>query len=1326
MSKNPNEGRSSLSIPRRTVLKASLAALTAPTLVGCSTLQVDSQATGSRNWPRYRIRRAADDLYMEVTAFGYEERRFLADRWLYKTLHDARLIFRLPPQHYAERAIANAGQDVSVIGEAQLSAIDLVASAPAEIVLLDSRERIAATLDALLDWSRARTVLPDLAILPPYTLSAVAPSGATTRIELPWGIELTPVARDPSNPSLTASGVTWELPVNRLADTWMPVWTASLTDVRIEGRGADFEVYSVRGFEYRGASGSIADGTYVVEYRDAPDFHPPDESGRVTALRSRDRLDIATSLSRRFPYTGVAQPTVRESAILHYESAATNVNTCSTACYAPGRTVSVAQYRVSAHGGWLHLEGAWKPYPGCALTGWSNDTSLGRDHQVKVVDAGFLYPFGIRAELVVLTERAFVKDTLNHFVAPQFKHTFLRINRPNDIKLTHPESPFEYLTITTVRTPPLDLPAGATDPGVYRDFDYFVPMVGGQPFQFDHKGTDWAGQQFPSSMPMVFVSNRALGANGLIWEANSSWSHTHASSPCGSAAGPASSNQIPKSGDGLRVVDKLWNQAAHRFAQYGGALISLARSVGTGETAQRVQWVEWVRGQVPKPGPSGIAETPFIPRARTLKFQAASLSCLAGEPKWSLGTYRNTRTTATPWLDPEPTAPDDLYRINLADRDVRPADPYLHVLERRDLIGEASAVAPEPSAAAAARIRQLYYGTAAPSQLPADLFESIDNEIRFGVTGSSESTGGLSVPDTHVSTITRGYGPVGDATFNPGRWSGYTPERKARLEGLDHRLDYAAYRAKFRRAIDVNPFDAAMTVADLQAADSDATQLMGFQQQSLTLQRVAGRSRANHLVKLGEMFGADAQILPGLNLKDILRNILASDESVESDGIRSADVPDAGQPPTWSFRVTGIDGLLQVIGNSPNQFQLKDVIEAARTAQDPSLSIPLPIGVEASLQWVHDRFEDVDLGVVKFHAQPSTQLSLSARAAIDVSEGGLPLDLASFSFSAGKTSITSSASMRDFSVLVFSAIEIFFNSVRFKMLADGSKDFTTDIADIKLTGALAFVNQLSEVIGGLGGGGGIETELSPARIRIGQTLRFPKNEGEPLLIGPAQVTRLSLAWAVVIPLTGRDVMSASFAVSSREAPLTIYVPPWYGGRAYIYLEVTTRGVRMLEFSMEYGAYVPVAFGIAVGEAGIMAGIYYSLKELPGDGGMVDLRAFVKAFANLTVAGFIQFSGLIYIGLNYQRSPTGHQLVGVSEVTVSIKIGFIRYSYSFRAEKTLDQGGGEASSRQLQTLRNSTAAAPDEEAAFVLFPTDMLASRREAFERVIAGYREELV
>ena len=604
------------------------------------------------------------------------------------------------------------------------------------------------------------------------------------------------------------------------------------------------------------------------------------------------------------------------------------------------------------------------------------------------------------------------------------------------------------------------------------------------------------------------------------------------------------------------------------------------------------------------------------------------------------------------------------------------------------------------------------------NKLPVDLFLNVDNEVQFGTTTSSEGTGGLSVPDTHIGSITRGFGPVGDAAFNVGRWEGYDQKKKNSLLSAGRRLDYAAYRAAHRSQIDIEPFDDSSNVQDLRRATDAADSLMGFPTQtSVAIASVRTRS-ATSFAKLGEMFGADAQLLPGLTFAKLLENILVDDAPEEGpDTPRLAQRRATATPMKWSYQVVGLESLVRAIGSAPQQISPKQLIEAAKGAQNEQVSIPLKVGLEAKLAWVNTAFEEVDLGAVKFTPGPNATLALNARAAMDFGADGLPLELSNIKLDPSRATLSSMARMEDFSVLVFKAIEISFRSVSFEMSADGRKQFDTDIADVQLTGPLAFINQLSNILGGLGNQYGIETKISPANVKISQTLHFPPGGGQPLFIGPAMVTNLSLSWGLMIPLSGRDVLSASFALSSREQPLTIYVPPWYGGRAYLYMEVTTRGMRMLEFSMEYGAYVPIEWSIAKGHAGLMAGIYYSVQYSPS-GGIVVLRAFVKAFANLSVAGLIHFCGLILITLEKEEG-SGNSLVGTTTVRVSIKIAFVRYSYSFSATQREKQSGGGQS--MLASAGLSRAEEMEQAPSHAPFDGSFSADRFDAFRRVVAGY-----
>ncbi len=1281
----------------------------------------------SRGWPRFFLRRQQDELFVELVAVGFREFDRLGRRQLRPVEgHPQPLfIFTFAPQHFAETAIATTTIP-PVFGEDQLGKIELLASKPSRLVFRVPARWYRLDLGTLLDWTDFELVLPDLdQVAARYDLDFVEPADRpVTRVEMPWGIELTPLEKKAGEEAIPHR---WHHTLDpQTSGHWNVLWTTSLVG---QTPRTEFEVLGVRGFRRGSLTGNTASGGLRVTYDDAPGVSSPKDP---TPLRNADRIDIAASLSRRFPYTGRVGPPPIESGLIQY----TPTNACISACYADGRAVEVEQFRLSARGGWLQLDGQWVAFPGCGLTGWVHTASLGRDHHVEVVNAGFLYPFGTACELVVLSERAFVRDSRGHFVAVLIKQVFLQIPQPNDLAIGHYETPFRAVAVTTKRTPPLDLPPGG-DPGTYRDYDFFLPTVGQRPFSFEHAGTDWAGKSHLSSMPMYFVSNKARSANGLIWEPGHRWNHSQQSAVCGVA--PAGNGDaphtIPRSADseGLRVIDRLWNADPHRFAQYNGALMALATPTFSGDTTHRVDWVEWVRGNIPDLMPTMIVPTPFRPRSRTMRLRLAGMGQMSGQPSASIATYRDTRFTSAPVLDPEPTTDPKLYFVNVQPESKDPAAAYLFLLETRALVGEAAAVAVRPSTQASADIRQLYYGTAiTPSRIPDSLFADIDNEIRFGHSTSSEGVGGLSVPDTHVSILTRKNGPVGDATFNEGRWSGYDALRRSSAEAIG-RLDYAGYRLRYRSQIDVQPFDRLRNQEELGSLQQLAKGVMGFAAAPAAFAPMASGLPSGGL-RLGDLFGKHAQILPGLGFADVFRNVPLGNTASRGSDERAA------QPLTWDVKINGVEWLTAIIGSGPGQVSLPEFITLFQNdLQDADSSEPVPFGIEASLNWSNDVFRTEAIGPVKFTPNGSTRMTINASARMDFGKLGFPADATQLSFEPGKARMAARAELRDFTVTVFGAIEVRFSSVAFVMTEDGNKDFITQIAGVDLIGPLSFINQLSNVLGGLGQEQGISLSLTPERIRISQTLRFPTTEGDPLFIGPAQITNLALGWFVMIPLRGRDVLSVGFSVSSREKPLAIFVPPWYGGKAHVLLEATTRGCRLVEVCMEYGALIPISWGIARGEASLMAGIFYMCeRDDATNSGRVVMRAFVKAKADLSVAGIIHFMGLIYIALSYVQEA-GRKLVrGEATVRVSIKIGFVRISYSFTAAHEEESGGDGRRASLLSPMHLLAATSPPLPPAGVSalthssvangapgdvrpFGGSFDARRREAFNRILAAY-----
>jgi hypothetical protein len=1320
-------------LTRRDVLKAgAVITVTAP-MAGClsgfKSLTVSPDP--ARPHLQYIVRRDSDELFLLLTAVGYREVRSLGFRWLEraKGFVDPRLIFTFPPQHFAETAIG-VRLIPGVIKNADLETISLLPSEPSVVVFRTRQQRIGLTIPELLAWADFDLVLPDLdQAAQRYDLEVARSDDlkATTRIELPWGIDLTPIGKYGKRPSATGAAASippvqqfvWQHPISaRRKGQWTELWATALRNADQPDEPNQFEVLSTRGFVRGVSNGDAAAGTLKIHYEKNASTTFPESPGKTAPLINLDRIEIAASLSRRFPYTGKPGPPQIETAMLLYDEPELNKTTCVNACYADGRTVTVEDFRLSSRGGSLALDTTWKAFPGCALTGWTHSASLGRDHHVKLVRAGFLYPFGTEAELVIISERAFVRDERGHFVAVLFKQAFIQVPQPNRVDVDHVESIFQTLSVTTQRTPPLDLPPGG-DPASYASYDFFMPTVEGKPFEFEHTGVDWAGVHHGSRMAMFFVSNKARSADGLIWEPGHEV-NTQQAAICGVTPEKDSDarHAIQRSGDGLRVVDKEWNSLPHRFAPYGDALVALAKPNVDGDTSQRVEWSEWVRGIVRFPPASQVAARPFQPRTRVVKFRMQGMSQFSGQRLMSLATYRDTRFTDLPLLDPEPTTPDTIYFSNLAQRAGDASTPYMFLLETRDLLSEPSGAPPLGIAAAAQKLKSIYFGTRDPAAIPDTLFVGVNNEVEFGRAASSDSSGGLAVPDTHVNALTRQFGPMGDATFNLKRWPGYA-NKKPQLEAV-RRLDYAAFRLALRPLIDTVPFDSSRAPVDVENLATAAATLMGFNGAARPFVEAAA-SRPSPQIKLGEMFGADAQVLPGLSFADLFKEIPVT----QSGGGTPTGSP-AAEPMAWKFRVTGIDWLLNAIGNGSGQLSIAELLSLAQTeGQALDTSKPVPLGIEASLDWTNDAFSEKSFGPVVFKPiAGATRMEISARATMDLTAEGLPANLSELHLDPAKAQITSKASLLEFSILVFDAIELVFSEVSFTITPDGRKDFVTRIKDVQLVGALNFLNQLSNILGGLGSDLGIDIQVSPARVKIGQTLRFPPREGDPLLLGPAQITNLALSWGLMIPLIGRDVLTASFGLSSREKPMTIYVPPWYGGKAYILLEITTRGIRLLEISMEYGALIPVRWGIANGEASLTAGIFYMIERQPDPiGGRVVFKAFVKAAANVDVAGIIHFSGLVYISLSYVEEQDRQLIIGEAGVQVSVKIGFVRISYSFTATHVEEKRPSHASLPTMISAGSgcATSIARSPEGDTRLFGAAFDEARKSAFERIVDAY-----
>lgn len=191
---------------------------------------------------------------------------------------------------------------------------------------------------------------------------------------------------------------------------------------------------------------------------------------------------------------------------------------------------------LSALGALLDSEGNWARRPtGVDLEQWRHLASLGRDHYVRVVYAGYLCPFGHAASLIKVTERKF--ESLGSDIRQQrvavLRQRFFIVCREL-VREYHGQGhvhrghnfPFSRIEMLTRVTPDLIDPtdadsklAAATGEVIYAGAVVprmaFWPMVPGPGtssavnFAFEVAATDICGGQTTFSVPLLFVGEVA-------------------------------------------------------------------------------------------------------------------------------------------------------------------------------------------------------------------------------------------------------------------------------------------------------------------------------------------------------------------------------------------------------------------------------------------------------------------------------------------------------------------------------------------------------------------------------------------------------------------------------------------------------------------------------------------------------------------------------------------------------------------------------------------------------------------------------------------------
>lgn len=374
---------------------------------------------------------------------------------------DAVIIVDLPPQSFAEEAFfesaAELGDGRPERPPAPLGQVGIRLAKPARLVFRTppSFGRIRYDLDGILDACRRASLATGHQ--PSGVLFPLEPGELHTAIEAPYGIRVTP-----------------DDPAAR--------WSHSTAPAFGLGSFALWHTRLGRQVERNGRTET-----------DEPDRHPPGSTSPRPVLHLR----AAWHGSK-----------VDESAAEEIPTSLGRQDREDLVDYGKERNdppVAAERLILSALGAWTEV--GWEPPPGQkarkSLQAWVHRMTMGRDHYVRVVALGNLFPFGHAASTVVVSERKVRPDGTAYLR----QRTQLVVLEPVR-QFTDRDMPFEKVRITTLSTPKLfdpSSPPSEVDPG-----RAFWPMVTAtDDFLFHLVANDLAGREVQFVAPLIFVREGA-------------------------------------------------------------------------------------------------------------------------------------------------------------------------------------------------------------------------------------------------------------------------------------------------------------------------------------------------------------------------------------------------------------------------------------------------------------------------------------------------------------------------------------------------------------------------------------------------------------------------------------------------------------------------------------------------------------------------------------------------------------------------------------------------------------------------------------------------
>lgn len=897
-----------------------------------------------------------------------------------------------------------------------------------------------------------------------------------------------------------------------------------------------------------------------------------------------------------------------------------------TAAYIP-RSIYAKQLMLSSLGAWLNLRGDWPEVTGLkglSVMEWKHIATMARDHYVRVVYAGFLFPFGHRASLVKVTERKFQKETkftpvqsnqvistnsestnqekvtleFNSDISPNFENNYFAeqmeepipqtaylrqrmyivVTEPTKFYLNDavfqpynndhnsegiPEVPRGF-PFTTVKITSLVTP----DLDLVNNQDAFFPIVRNNYFKFLVSAEDYEGNTVNFAVPMMFVDKTVN-------------------------EGQAQDISLAD------VRDKLYNKSsAHcRTANTLGKMIAFANSPDPGDTSFETNNIVFKASDhfrkttlVPKPN--------FFPAIEKAEIVVPAIKNLIGESTASQVEFFQS------------------YLNDGFERDNETAQIFLKFINKTCM--------------------------------------------DFAGSGSGDKSGGLVSPNINISAFSRLLGPVGgdpnkkngikDGKMDPADFFGDLDDALPKLFGIIKLTDILV-RCDFKNApkfiseIGDEIESTVQTIGELQTLIAQNDKFSSYLESVLNNQITKLKEEEINKIK-----GIDSVISLIESLLEELSKF--GDQDFDIDLVKT----------TFDLFVKILSKIDETIAQSlPNQSlkkrilklrdalaNIKNIEEYLQLAYTALTEQKLKFTWEPPLESWPNSFPifEVDEEKTKFYITVEAQLKSKSRQP----EMNVLCCLEKFNLNLLGGDLT-------FIQLVFDKIEFFVE-------AGKKPEVDVVLSDIVFKGVLSFVNVLQTIIPMDGFSDPPYLDVSAEGIEAGFTQTLPS-----ISVGAFNLQNINIGAQINIPFIGES-LSVTFNFCTRENPflLSVYV---FGGDGYF--SVTLYPGKdippLLEASFSFGICAAMDFSVAKGCVKAVGGIGFAMQD-----GKADIDAYLHVFGMVEVLSVISASIDLLLNLHFEEP----KVVGTAKMCIEVEVACFSKSVEVSCTRKFKGSSGDPS------------------------------------------------